>query len=188
LESTAILLKRAQGGDDAARNCLYERYFRRLSAIAHGRLPYYQRDLRDTDDLVQVTLSQAFNGLKRFENRREGAFLAYLRKILLNEIRQDVRKRKRRRIDGQPDAGIVDPAQTPSQIVSQRETFGRYDQALGRLTAAQREAVIMRIEFGLSYDEIARNLGKPTANAAHMFVARALAKVAKHMLVSGDRT
>jgi RNA polymerase sigma-70 factor (ECF subfamily) len=187
LESTAILLKRAQGGDDDARNRLYDRYFRRLRAIAHGRLPYYHRDLRDTDDLVVDTLSRAFKRLKGFENRQEGAFLSYLRKILLNEIRQDVRKRKRRKIDGQPDEEIVDAGQTPSQITAARETFERYENALSRLTVAERQAVVMRIEFGLTHEEIARNLDKPTANAAHMFVARALVKVAKHMRASGDR-
>lgn len=186
LESTAVLLRRAQEGDRNAVNRLFDRYYPRLRAIAHGRLPYYQRDVRDTDDLVQITLSRAFNGLERFEYRREGAFLAYLRKILLNEIRQEANRKKSRRTDGEPGEGLMDPGPTPFQITAQRQTFERYEEALSRLTEAQREAVVMRIEFGFSYEEIAQDLGKPTANAAHMFVARAIAKVAKHMRASGD--
>jgi DNA-directed RNA polymerase specialized sigma24 family protein len=50
------------------------------------------RDLRDTDDLVQDTLLRAFKRLETFENRGEGAFLAYLRQSLLNAIRDDLRR------------------------------------------------------------------------------------------------
>jgi RNA polymerase sigma-70 factor (ECF subfamily) len=185
LESTAILLKRAQGGDQGARSRLYDRYFGRLWEFAHGRLHYYQRDLKDTDDLVQVSLLRAFNRLEAFEDRREGAFLAYLRKILLNEIRQEARKAKRRKFDGPPDSRVIDPRQTPSRVAMERETIERYEKALLMLSKPQREAVVMRIEFGMTNAEIAESLGSPTANAAHMYVARALAKVARQMRALG---
>jgi RNA polymerase sigma factor (sigma-70 family) len=187
LESTAVLVRLARDGDPDATNRLFERYYPRLRAIAHGRLGLHQRDIHDTDDLVQNTLYRAFNGLKRFEYRREGAFLFYLRKILLNEIRQEVRRHGRRRVDGRPEDGHVDPAQTPFEWLAQQETFERYDRALNRLKEEeQREAVVMRIEAGYSYEEIGRDLRKPSANAARMFVARAIARVAEHMRGSGD--
>jgi RNA polymerase sigma-70 factor (ECF subfamily) len=187
LESTANLLIGARRGDEAARNRLFHRYYAKLRAVAHGRLAPYQRTLADTDDLVQNTLHKAFRRLEQFEYRGEGAFLAYLRKILQNEILLAARKVARQRTDGAPDDEYLDPRETPSDVVARLQTFERYEQALGRLTETQRQAVIMRIDFGLSYQEIADALGKPTANAAHMFVARAVARVARLMRDAGIR-
>jgi RNA polymerase sigma-70 factor (ECF subfamily) len=50
-----------------------------------------------------------------------------------------------------------------------------------RLDADEREAIIMRIELGLSHAEVAQALGRPSAAAAHMFVSRTLVKLAKEM-------
>jgi hypothetical protein len=54
--STLVLLNRASGGDERARNALYSRYLPRLQRWARGRLPHKARGLVDTDDLVQDTL------------------------------------------------------------------------------------------------------------------------------------
>jgi RNA polymerase sigma-70 factor (ECF subfamily) len=45
----------------------------------------------------------------------------------------------------------------------------------------ERQAVIARVEMGMSYDEIAALLDKPTANAARMTVVRALLRLAEEM-------
>ena len=42
----------------------------------------------------------------------------------------------------------------------------------------------MRVELGFSYAEIARALDKPTPDAARMFVARAIVKLARAMHVT----
>jgi len=185
LESTANLIRNAQNGDERARNLLAGRYYARLRAFAHGRLGPYQRDLADTDDLVQRTLVRAFQRLEAFEYRREGAFLAYLRTILMREILQEVRRATRRRSEGPPEDGHLDPGDTPSTVVEHLETFERYERALRKLDATRREAVIMWVDFGFSYKEIADALGKPSAGAAHMVVVRALARLATLMREQG---
>ena len=91
-ESTASLLARVRDGDDAARSRLVVRYLAILRRWAHGRCPPRARPLLDTDDLVQTTLLRALERVTRFEPRREGAFLAYLRTILMNEIRMALRR------------------------------------------------------------------------------------------------
>ena len=50
----------------------------------------------DTDDLVQITLLRALDHVNEFEPRREGAFLAYLRTIVLNSVRDEIRRAARR--------------------------------------------------------------------------------------------
>ena len=56
-----------------------------------------------------------------------------------------------------------------------------YDEALDRLTASEREAIIGRIELGLTYPELATAMGKPGPDAARMAVARALVRLAEEM-------
>jgi RNA polymerase sigma-70 factor (ECF subfamily) len=54
-----------------------------------GEVPAAARDLTDTQDLVQETLLSTFRHLQTFEIRGEGAFLAYLRRAILNRIRNE---------------------------------------------------------------------------------------------------
>src|SRR5881409_4105368 len=92
VESTASLLARVRAGDEEARARLVVRYRTLLRRWAHGRVPPRVRALIDTEDVVQETLLRALEKAGRFEPRREGAFLAYLRTILLNEIRAALRR------------------------------------------------------------------------------------------------
>jgi RNA polymerase sigma-70 factor (ECF subfamily) len=67
------------------------------------------------------------------------------------------------------------------------ETIERYERALAELNEEQRIAVVLRVEYAFSYEEIAKELQRPSANAARMVVARALARLAKLMRNPDDR-
>ncbi len=181
LESTAVLLESARGGDAQARERLVARFLPLLQRWAHGRLPSHARGLADTDDLVQVSLLRALDHLEGFEMRREGAFLAYLRRILMNSLRDEIRRSKRR--PGEPLDGhdLVSADRSLLEQQVGRETMEAYEAALSRLTEGQREAVIMRLEFGYSYPQVAEAMGRTTPNAARMLVARALVQLAEEM-------
>ncbi len=180
-ESTALLLVHARGGDRRAANELLRRYLPRLSAWAHGRLPARGRDLLDTKDLVQVTLIRAFNRLEAFEPRREGAFLAYLRQILFNEIRQSLRRAVRRPSHQSLPDDLQDAGPSPLETVLGLEKLAAYEAGLMKLTEEQREAVLLRVEMGFSYLEIADAIESPSPNAARMLVVRGLARLAELM-------
>jgi RNA polymerase sigma-70 factor (ECF subfamily) len=181
LENTAVLLESARGGDAQARERLVARFLPLLQRWAHGRLPSHARGLADTDDLVQVSLLRALDHLEGFEMRREGAFLAYLRRILMNSLRDEIRRSKRR--PGEPLDGhdLVSADRSLLEQQVGRETMEAYEAALTRLTEAQREAVIMRLEFGYSYPQVAEAMGRSHPNAARMLVARALVQLAEEM-------
>jgi RNA polymerase sigma-70 factor (ECF subfamily) len=55
----------------------------------------------------------------------------------------------------------------------------RYEEALLSLEERQREAVILRLEFDYSHEEVAQAVGCPSANAARMLVSRALLRLAE---------
>jgi RNA polymerase sigma-70 factor, ECF subfamily len=187
LESTASLLARARLGDRVARDALASRYTKMLKVWAHGRVPGNARDLVDTSDLVQVTLMRAFAHLEKFEPRREGAFLVYVRRIMLNHIRDQARRAKRRppHAELQDDVGD-EAARSPLEEIIGRESVVRYEQALAQLSDRQREAVILRLELGLRYREVAEALGAPSVNAARLIVARALVRLAAAAGPDGD--
>lgn len=187
-ESTAVLLQRIRAGDERARERLLERYLPVLRRWAHGRLPAKARGFADTDDLVQITLVRVLKQLERFEPRHEGAFLAYLRRILINAMRNEIARAATRGRQEEPGEGLTDAGPSPLEAAIGRDLLDRYEAAFDQLGEEQQEAVFMRVEMGLGYDEIAEAMGKNSANTARMIVARALARMAETMEDPGDRT
>jgi len=181
IESTASLLTKVRAGDDEARSRLVVRYLAILKRWAHGRLPPRARPLADTEDLVQMTLLRALDGVKTFEPRREGAFLAYLRTILMNELRLALR-----RVDRGPQReslpeDLPDAGPSPLAEAIGVEAAEAYEAALAALTEEQRQAVILRVEMGFTYQEIAEAMESPSADAARMLVARGMVRLSEMM-------
>lgn len=180
-DHTEDLLRLARAGDERARGHLYSRFFPVLRRWAHQHLPRTARDLSETEDLVQVTLVRALQHVDRFESRGEGAFLGYLRHIMLNAARDEARRGSRRRPAGELDESVPDTGPSVVEQVLGRDTLARYERGLATLSEEQREAVILRLEMDYSHAEIAAALGRPSADAARMLVARGLLALAEAM-------
>lgn len=180
-ESSHVLLCRAREGDAAALEALCARYLPRLRRWAHGRLPAWARGALDTHDLAQDTIAHVIQGLPNFEPQHDAALQAYLRQALMNRIRDEIRRAQRRPPPGPLDTAHPSAEPSPLEEAIGREALERYEAALQRLKPGEREAIIVRIEMGLSYAEVAEALGKPTAAAAHMAVSRALVRLAEEM-------
>ena len=189
-ESTFRLLERARAGDQGALEHLFTRHLKPLQRWARGRLPGWARDLADTDDLVQDTLLQTFRRLEDFEPRRVGALQAYLRQAVLNRIRNELRRKGRHPDATGLDATGVDDlelgaAESPLERAIGREAVERYERALQKLRADEREAVIAKVEMGYSNEELAEVLGKPTSEAARKAAQRAIVRLAQEMALGG---
>jgi RNA polymerase sigma factor (sigma-70 family) len=180
-ESTVYLLERFRAGDTGALNRLFERYVPRLRRWAGGRLPSWARGIADTQDLVQEAAIQTFRNMEGFEYRGEGAFQAYLRQAVMNRIRDEVRRSMRSPAATDVSTGLIDAAPSPLDLAVGAELLDAYEAALDRLTASEREAIIGRIELGLTYPELASAMGKPGPDAARMAVVRALVRLAEAM-------
>lgn len=177
LTTTSVLLDRARAGDDSAAEDLLARYLPVLNRWAHGRLGPGERGLVDTVDLVQMTLIKAVRNLQGFHSHEKGAFFAYLRRILLNTIRDEVRKAVRRPRGPAIEDHVPDDTPSPLEIVLGRERLRLYEDALARLPEPQQELLILRLEFGQTHAEVAAALGLPSADAARMKIARAILKL-----------
>jgi RNA polymerase sigma factor (sigma-70 family) len=181
LNTTSELIDRTRRGDASAPNLLLARYLPLLTRWAHGRLPPGARDLSDTADLVQVTLLRAFQNLATFDVQGPGAFFGYLRQIMNNLLRDELRRAGRRPGMSELNDDLVHSGASPLAATITLETVNNYERALNALSAEQRELITMRVELGLELNEIARLTASPSPNAARMRVARALADLAKQM-------
>jgi len=182
-ESIPFLIERAQNGDQEALDRLFERCYPVIRRLAHGRLPDSIRGEKDTSDLVQITFLRALRGLKGFQSRWEDAWLIYLRRILFNHLRDEVRRAKRlpeREVypDDDGPSAIESPEPAPLDKAVVQERVLAYRVALMRLSPPEREAVILRLEQGERYDKIAAMLGLPSKDAARMMVNRSIARIA----------
>jgi RNA polymerase sigma-70 factor (ECF subfamily) len=175
------LLERARHGDEGATDALAARWLPRLQRWATGRLPTWARDLAETQDLVQESVFQAFKRIDGFEVRGDGALQAYLRQAVLNRIRMEIRRVGRRPAASELDPNLTSDDPSPLELAVGRELVERYEIALARLKPEDREAIIGRIEMGLSNEDLADALDKPSPNAARMAVERALVRLAKEM-------
>ena len=180
-ETTLELLQRARAGDPSAVDALITRYLPRLRQWASGRMPVWARDVADTDDIVQEAMVRTFARLEDFEPRSEGALQAYLRQAILNRIRDELRRAASRKPSIEIDPQSPDPGASPFEHAVGTEMAERYEMALTSLSDDDRDAIVARVEFGGTYEEVAAALRKPTADAARMAVGRALVRLAQAM-------
>jgi len=181
-ETTAVLIARARAGDTLAGQRLFARLLPALRRWARYRFPSTLRDARDTEDLVQDVLLRAFRRIDSFENRGEGAFLAYLRQILLNAVKDEQRRAGRGPGTLLPlDQDLADSTPSVVERTIGADQLQRFEEALATLPQEQQQAVILRVEFGYSHAQIAEALGKPSMDAARVMVSRALAELARRI-------
>jgi len=180
-DETVQLIQAARQGDHAALERLFERCIPALRRWARGRLPLSARGMLDTADLVQDTVIATLRALDRFEAHHQGALQAYLRQAVMNRIRDLIRYQHRRPRQVEMPAGLTNGERSPLELAIGAEHVERYEQALARLSPADREAIIGRLELQYSFDELALSLDKPSAAAARMAVTRAIKRLADEM-------
>lgn len=174
--TTAALLRSAQRGDSASREALAERCLPRLRRMAMGRVS--RRSALDPEDAVQETLLRAFSHLETFTPRCEGAFILYLRRILLNVLADHGRKAARHPRPAPLAEEPESQGASPVEEAVGAEAWETYRAAVEKLSEAQREAVVLFVECGMDFPDIAEALESPSPDAARMLVARGVKKLA----------
>lgn len=176
-DSTAKILIRVQNGDKAACDELVRRFLPRLRGWARGQVPPRLRSVTGTDDLVQDTFMKALSRVSEFKPGHRGAFFAYLRRVLTNQIRDRLRQADRRipteSILAEPQGGGMNQEDTVRYLELRR----RYEAALEQLTPKQRAAIMLNRELGFTHQEVADTIECGSANAARMLVKRGLEKL-----------
>jgi RNA polymerase sigma factor (sigma-70 family) len=175
--TTALLLQQLRTGNDQARAQLVLRLQPLLTRFAHGRLPRLLRHEQDTLDLVQSTWLKVLDKLDHIECTGAGMFFSYLRTVLLNGLREAMRKNSRAPFQhGEQDCEQDAQAQIAAENADPADWVA-YEQLLQSLEVDYRALIIMRFEFGMSFVEIAQELDE-SADAVRMKLNRAIARMA----------
>ena len=180
-EATIDLLDRYRSGDPRALDILLTRNLAPLRRWAAGRMPRGARDRADTEDLVQETILKALPHLERIEYRGEGAVQAYLRGALMNRMRNEYRRAAARPRAKTVDTAIEHRGPSPLEEVIGRDAADDYERAMAALEEGDRELVILRLELGYAFAEIAAATGRPSPDAARMATSRAILRLAQRM-------
>jgi RNA polymerase sigma-70 factor (ECF subfamily) len=179
-ETTAVLLVRARDGDPDAWDAVISPCLRPLNEFAARWLPAEVRSTISAEDLVQEAVVRGIAQLHRFEFRRRGAFLAYLRTSIRHRIVDELRKASRRRA-APPPIEPVDPARSPLQQAIDKQNDERYSMALARLRDRDRQLIVLRVEQQLPYSDVAARLGITSAQAVRVALRRALCRLARRL-------
>jgi RNA polymerase sigma factor (sigma-70 family) len=181
VDASVMLLARAQAGDAHALDLLLTRYLPRMKRWVHRRVPAGARGMLDTCDVVQETVIKMVRHLKSIEIRHPRSVQAYLSRAVSNRMIDLYRRAGGAPVADDLHDDMAAPDASPVEALIGAETQRCYECALLQLRPVERRAVIMRVEMGRSYDDIATALNKPTAGAARIAVMRALAKLAREM-------
>ncbi|MHB9110015.1 MAG: RNA polymerase sigma factor [Armatimonadota bacterium] len=156
-ETDSELVRRAQGGERGAFDCLAARYRGMARAMAFLRT----RDDEAAEDLAQEALAKAWEKLPSLQE--PGAFRGWLQVIVINACRNWSRGRQwPESLDDLPEPP-PDPAPGPLDGLLARERRELWRKALLALPEANRLPLIMHVRGGQSYEEIARQLDVPVS-------------------------
>lgn len=108
-----------------------------------------------------------------FEPRRVGAMQAYLKRSVINKIRDEIRRVSRRPVPTELPETIPSEDETPEEIAIRKQKYARVRAALRQLRSKDRDLVVARMEGQWTIQEIRQSFGFATTPAARMAVTRA---------------
>jgi RNA polymerase sigma-70 factor (ECF subfamily) len=155
----AILIRRAQAGDEMAFQGVVEQYQSKVFSIIYGIL----RNHNDAEDIAQQVFTKVYFSLKNFDFR--SSLLTWIYKITVNECYDYLRKKKVRKLVYESDFTAQrmehsEPARDKRPPVD--VTLAQRDlvmKLLARLPAEERNLLLLKEVEGHSVEELAAMTG-----------------------------
>jgi RNA polymerase sigma factor (sigma-70 family) len=168
------LVARAQEGDLTAFEELIKKYQREIYGLACRLV----MDQEEAKDLTQQAFLQAFIHIRSF--RQQSQFRTWLFRIAINQCYNFLKSKKKfgEPVDPQ-EMQLVGDDSPEDDLVADQDRQRLYE-ALERLPTKQRAVITLKLEQGLSYQEISQVLGG-TAGAARVNYCQALKTLKKHL-------
>ena len=179
-------LEEARRGSEEALGRALEACRPYLLQVAREELAPQLRAKLGASDLVQETFLEAQRDFRRFRGCSEADWLAWMRRILLNNVANQTRHfrhTKKRRLGREvalSDAPLdelieprTDQGGSPSRQARQRERDAALAAALARLPEPQQQVIRLRNYERLTFEEVGRRMGR-SAEAVRKLWGRAI--------------
>lgn len=159
-EEEDLLIKQAKLGDQNAFTKLYDCYNRLIKYVINNIV----KNEDAADDLVSITFTKAFKRIDTYINPI--SFEMWLKTIAINStidyIRANKQEQQNHYIDSddnyiQLESSTLDP----ESLIIKTETADQLKIALSKLRSKYRNILQLRYFKGLSYEELASELGMP---------------------------
>jgi RNA polymerase sigma-70 factor (ECF subfamily) len=162
-----------------------------LLQVAASQLGSDLRPKGDASDLVQQTYLEAHRDIKTFEGRTLGEMKAWLRQILLNNLKQFARRYRasaKRRIDREvpleprstgPESLVSETASPSRQVIAQ-ERSQAVRAALALLSEQSLKSVLGRAHDDRTFREIGTDLGCSSVAARKLWI-RSIARLRREL-------
>jgi RNA polymerase sigma-70 factor (ECF subfamily) len=168
------LVARAQQGDLPAFEDLVIKYQREIYNLACRLV----QDPEEAKDMAQQTFMQAYVHIREF--RGQSQFRTWLFRIAINQCYNFFKTKKKFGDPVDSQELVIVAEDNPQEGLMAAEDRSRLYAALERLPAKQRAVLTLKLEQGLSYQEISKELGG-TAGAARVNFCQAVKTLKKYL-------
>jgi RNA polymerase sigma-70 factor (ECF subfamily) len=155
-EDEQALIRLARRGDLDAFNALVLRFQDSAYTLAF-------RIMGDPHSAADAAQEAFITAYRRLNTYRGGSFRAWVLRITTNQCYDEMRRRQRRPAVSVEDMGdepaLPDDADTPEEVVQQRELNRAIQECIGALNPDQRVVLVLCDVEGLDYQAIADQLG-----------------------------
>lgn len=164
------LLEQHRAGDDQAFAELVRRHIGWVFGVARRRV----KDAHVAEDVAQAVFVLLHRKQPKFPNDR--AMMRWLHRTARYATEVAVRNERRRR-HRETEAAMMQPRSTDPDITNEWEELAPIlDELIGKLSRADREAVLLRYFRGMSFAEVGKELGT-SEEAARKRVDRAIVRL-----------
>jgi RNA polymerase sigma-70 factor (ECF subfamily) len=188
----SLLLVQARSGDREAQGRLLETVRPYLTFLARASIGQRLQGKTDAADLVQETFIEALRDFASFQGGTPAELLAWLRQILVRNLAdllrryygtqaRDLRLEQQlsvtlERASSSLGGALAADQSSPSEQAARAEVALHVAETLARLPAHYREVLVLREIEGLSFPEVAQQMGRSVDSVEKLWI-RALAKL-----------
>jgi RNA polymerase sigma-70 factor (ECF subfamily) len=191
------LFASARAGSSSCLGRLLTLYSNYLKLLIAAQLDDRLRVRVSPSDIVQETFFEAHRDFHQFRGQSTGEFVAWLRRILVNNMlrvveqhllaeKRDIRReisleqigRRLEQSTARLESLLAQSGESPSGHAQRRESEVLLADALAELPQDYRDVILLRHIEGLPFDEVARRMER-SSGAVRMLWLRALEKLRK---------
>ena len=190
-EPDTELIDQAVEGDTAALRTLLTRYGPEARRAIQGKIGKKWRAVLEEDDVMQVTYLEAFLHIDQLIGRNPASFVAWLKRIAENVLRDAIRELERKKrpnpakrlhttVTEESYVTLLDyvggTSTTPSRHARRNEARDMIEHAMQQLPPDYRDVLQLHHLEGRGVTEVATKMGR-SEGAVYMIRARALERL-----------